>query len=398
MPVTLDMTTAQPLQAPPVTLDMSTAQPLDARSDLHPNPEVRASNPSTVPNPRIRTNVQLPYDPARSTGENFYEGAKAGVEAGSLPASVYMTPAGLVEATLGGTAGGMAGKEIAKAAGGGEFTQEVGGDVGSLAGAGLATAGTNWAATRARAVYNALPEAVQKELIGVLSPRLGHALRIADALGIGREPAPVSPQPRAELPEAFNPPPKPYIPPLGSADNPAISEIRPVPSHAPTPVAAEAEVQAPRPTNLEAPRVLSGESALRQVLTGQDNANLLKIAKSRGINVTQEAALKPGVADSRLINKIVDDFSDDELENIRSTYIENTRNRHAFGDIGPEAWKTMSMKTYFPDVKIPQTTLNRVQTAIQKSSATAPKVKAAPAAEEDLTDILKRSLSLAQLR
>src|SRR5208337_417633 len=34
------------------------------------------------------------------------------------------------------------------------------------------------------------------------------------------------------------------------------------------------------------PRTLAGDSALRRILTGQDNANLLKIARSRGINVT----------------------------------------------------------------------------------------------------------------
>jgi hypothetical protein len=39
------------------------------------------------------------------------------------------------------------------------------------------------------------------------------------------------------------------------------------------------------------PRTPQGESVLRQVLTGQDNKNLLKIARSRGINVTVEAQL-----------------------------------------------------------------------------------------------------------
>jgi hypothetical protein len=62
------------------------------------------------------------------------------------------------------------------------------------------------------------------------------------------------------------------------------------------------------------PRTLSGESALGQVLTGLDNRTLLKIAKSRGIDVTREAQLKPGVADQKVIKKIVDDFSPDELQ------------------------------------------------------------------------------------
>jgi hypothetical protein len=41
------------------------------------------------------------------------------------------------------------------------------------------------------------------------------------------------------------------------------------------------------PSGETIPRTFSGESALRQVLTGQDNVNLLKIAKSRGINVAK---------------------------------------------------------------------------------------------------------------
>lgn len=125
---------------------------------------------------------------------------------------------------------------------------------------------------------------------------------------------------------------------------------------------------------------LSGEGALRKILTGQDNANLLKIARSRGINVSKEALLKPGTADPQIIQKIMDDFSDDELENVRSTYLQNM-SKHNFGDIGAEAWKTLSLKTYFPDLKIPQAVLNRTQLAIQRAKAgVAPQV-----AGEDLT-------------
>lgn len=97
----------------------------------------------------------------------------------------------------------------------------------------------------------------------------------------------------------------------------------------------------------------------------------------------------------RLINKILDDFSDDELDNIRSTYLESTRFRHNFGDIGPEAWKTMSLQTYFPDVKIPQNVLNRVQNAITRSGAPAP-ASSSPPPEGDLVDILQKSLEAAK--
>lgn len=153
-------------------------------------------------------------------------------------------------------------------------------------------------------------------------------------------------------------------------------------------VGPEAPADQPRSLNLDV-RTPSGESALRQVLTGQDNANLMKIAKSRGINVAREAQLKPGIADNMLINKIVDDFSDDELDNFRSTYLERNRmGRHEFGDIGPEANKTLAMQTYFPDVKIPNAVTNRTAAAIKNAAA-----KPRPgAAFDDLTEILQQSL------
>ena len=120
----------------------------------------------------------------------------------------------------------------------------------------------------------------------------------------------------------------------------------------------------PRPSG-NAPQTLSGESALRDVLTGQTNKNLLQIAKSRGINVTKESQLKPGVADRLLVDKIVDDFSQDELDEIGAQYLENSRFRHTFGDIGPEAWQTLNLKTFFPDLKIPAAVMKRTQAAIQ---------------------------------
>lgn len=140
------------------------------------------------------------------------------------------------------------------------------------------------------------------------------------------------------------------------------------------------------PSSESMPRTLSGESALRQVLTGQDNANLLKIARSRGINITKESQLRPGFADNLLINKIVNDFSEDELSNMRDTFLEARRNRHQFGDIGSEAWKTMSLQTYFPELKISAAQVKRVQGAIAAGET--------PAASSagDLTDLLKKSL------
>jgi hypothetical protein len=145
------------------------------------------------------------------------------------------------------------------------------------------------------------------------------------------------------------------------------------------------------------PHTLNGDSALRQILTGQDNANLLKIAKSRGINVTKEAALKPGTADKLLVNKIIDDFSPDELEEIRAQHLENTRFRHSFGDIGPEAWKTLSLQTYFPDLKIAQATLDRTTKAVAAQNRLAPEITLPPGQTEgDLMPLLQESLKRAR--
>jgi hypothetical protein len=113
------------------------------------------------------------------------------------------------------------------------------------------------------------------------------------------------------------------------------------------------------------PDVLNnGESALRQVLTGQDNEALLKIAKSRGINVSKESQLKPAAADKLLVEKIISDFTPEELDEAHGRYVENSRFRHDFGDIGPEAWKTLGLETFFPDLKIPAARMIRTRAAI----------------------------------
>jgi hypothetical protein len=167
-----------------------------------------------------------------------------------------------------------------------------------------------------------------------------------------------------------------------------------VPGEQPTPTPEGAPPSASMDT---LPHTLNGDSALRQILTGQDNANLLKIAKSRGINVTKEAALKPGTADNLLVNKIIDDFSPDELEEIRAQHLENTRFRHSFGDIGPEAWKTLSLQTYFPDLKIAQATLDRTTKAVAAQNRLAPEITLPPGQTEgDLMPLLQESLKRAR--
>ena len=175
-------------------------------------------------------------------------------------------------------------------------------------------------------------------------------------------------------------PPAASATPAAQPNPPAAAPI------APEPAAAAAET----PSGAGMPRTLSGESALRQVLTGQDTPNLMKIAKSRGINVTQESQLKPSLAGPRLINKIVDDFAPEELDNMHDQYLENTRmGRHNFGDIGAEANKTLSMQQYFPDVKIPAAQQIRTSAAI-RNAATATKPPAM-APVTDLADTLKQT-------
>lgn len=196
---------------------------------------------------------------------------------------------------------------------------------------------------------------------------------------------PVAPTPPRPLPAGFQSPTAPYREPIGTAGNPLPVERVPDVPVAPTPP----ETQPTVPRGVErGPQPVHGDSALRQVLTGQDNANLLKIARSRGINVTKEAQLRPGIADNVLVNKIIDDMSNDELDEIGAKYMQN-QSKHKFGDVGPEAWKTMSLQTYFPELKIPGATLARVQKAIAKNTPV-------PSETEDLTDVLQKSLEVAQ--
>ena len=111
------------------------------------------------------------------------------------------------------------------------------------------------------------------------------------------------------------------------------------------------------------PRQLNPESVTRTILEGFDNKTLIKIAKSRGINVTAEQQLKPTVGNGRVIGKIVDDMSQDELEEIRARYIENTR-QPLPKNIGPEAYRTAALSTYFPDLDLSNARLTRMGKAM----------------------------------
>lgn len=153
-------------------------------------------------------------------------------------------------------------------------------------------------------------------------------------------------------------------------------------------------------------RTLSGESALRQVLTGQDNANLMRIAKSRGINVTKEGQLKPGVADKLLVEKIINDFSPDELGDVSDKFLQAQRFSHNFGDIGPEAGNTLDVQTYFPNVKLPAAVLKRLNAAISQAKMNQvpqvgnfPAQTIAPATDAtNLESLLTKSIAQAKAR
>jgi hypothetical protein len=112
-----------------------------------------------------------------------------------------------------------------------------------------------------------------------------------------------------------------------------------------------------------APQPLSAESVTRQILQGFDNRTLVKIAKSRSIDVTAEAQLKPTVGNGRIIGKIVDSMKPEELDEMRSRYIENTR-QPLPKNIGPEAYRTAALSTYFPDINLSNARMLRMGKAM----------------------------------
>jgi hypothetical protein len=149
------------------------------------------------------------------------------------------------------------------------------------------------------------------------------------------------------------------------------------------------------------PHTLSGDSALRQVLTHQPNKTLLQIARSRGIDVTKEAQLRPDLATPKVINKIVEDYSGDELDDFGSRYMETQRmGWHGFGDISKEATQTLYLQNYFPELKIAPSLLNRTAKAIANASGkSAPTLEItlpAGQTEADLSPLLQESLKRAR--
>lgn len=144
----------------------------------------------------------------------------------------------------------------------------------------------------------------------------------------------------------------------------------PVPSgEVPVQTPAAQTATTPQTVNAELPRTNSGEGVLTQALTALDNKTLLKVARSRGIDVTKEAQLKPGSADATVIKKIIDDFSPDELEEVRNQGIEISRHKAVppegvSPEAGKEAWHYKVLNTFFPDVSITKAMAARAEATI----------------------------------
>lgn len=209
-------------------------------------------------------------------------------------------------------------------------------------------------------------------------PIVGKVAKSAEALG---EPLPIV-GPALERLQKFRDAPAKLRDIWGIKPQAAIPDIEAAAESEARAVPADTEPAA-TPANMPStlPRVESGEGVLNKALTSLDNQTLLKVAKSRGINVTQEGQLKAGAANSRLIKKIIDDFSPEELDEVRNQGIEMAQNKavpgaEAGADASAEAWRYKVLKTFFPDVKISNAMEARALATIAKrpSAAKAPAV------------------------
>jgi hypothetical protein len=146
---------------------------------------------------------------------------------------------------------------------------------------------------------------------------------------------------------------------------------RAVASEPAQPVAAETSApplnpelaEGPRTTAGAGPRVVNPEIVTRGILEGFDNKTLVKIAKSRSINVTAEQQLKPTVGNGRIISKILDSMESQEKQEIYDRWVENTR-MGLPKNIGSEAYKTAALSTYFPDINLSNARLTRMGKAM----------------------------------
>ena len=284
------------------------------------------------------SSAQTPVD--LHLGLHSYQGAKAGLMAATLPLALGATVPQIAGTVIGGVAGGYAGQKIAKEAGAGPVGQEISSDVGGLIGGAYGARGMGISGFIENLKTGLNPPVYP----GAPQPAVP-APEVWQARGLSRGATVPPPEPSAGLGQipnrgqVSNPPsypgaPQPFAPSPEILQAGALRQGGAAPP--PEPSAALGQIGSPRPAttappstlpnpspeaSATIPRTLHGEGALSEVLSHLDQPSLLKIAKSRGINVTQESLLKPGTANNLLIRKIVNNFSPATYRNLdRATW------------------------------------------------------------------------------
>lgn len=192
-------------------------------------------------------------------------------------------------------------------------------------------------------------------------------------------------------------------PKLGNAPSGTLSEMSAAPQANPlevtNPALPQGEIQGPSTV----PRVASGEAVLNQALTALDKPTLMRIAKSRGINTTQEANLMASKAEASLVKKIYADFSPEELDEVREVGLELSRdkavpNPDISKEAAQEAWHYKVVKQFFPDVELPKAMVARAQKTIaQRPTIVRPRgILSDLGGQVDYEDILRQSIRQAQ--
>lgn len=129
---------------------------------------------------------QFPVDPHLL--KHSYQSGKQALGVATAPMLFEASLPQILGGLLGGAGGSVVGSSIAKAAGAGQTGQEVAGDVGGLAGGMAGSATGNYAASKGRAIWEALPSdiqsAVKKNAAAMAGGyRLKKALDLWDTIG-----------------------------------------------------------------------------------------------------------------------------------------------------------------------------------------------------------------------
>lgn len=316
---------------------------------------------------------------AYDAGKNVGEGQPVAPNAGK--AAFAGTKAVLNSLPMVGPATQTAGEDIAaknyKGAAG-DLTAAIGQAVApELAerAAGPIARGAKAAAPVARNTLGAVADSVGPlglHIIGSISPRLANVLRVikevSNALPDGADesthPAThaaaqeamenaLGPMPKGGEAQSIGPLPGPTVPAATSTITPATTQA----------------MQAFRSGPNTIPLTRSGDIVINQALTALNKPTLLRIARARGINTTQEANLMASKAEASLVKKIGDSMTPDELDEARDVGLELSRNKPVQNpNISPEAaqeaWHYKVVKQFFPDVELPKAMEARAQKTI----------------------------------